>query len=162
MKPVQYILPLLLVLSLFPGGSMAETQSVAWITAEEAALPDRKPEKLQFRGSATREPINGHMEIGPEIKVVKPETTENPLKKVDIDILFEKNPMGEEIDMKSLRVTYLKLFDIDITERVLPYVHGRRIQARQIDFPSGKHEIEIKIRDVDQVESRRTLSIMVQ
>jgi len=63
--------------------------------------------------------------------------------------------------MKSLRVIYLKMFGIDITDRIRPHIKETRIDANGIKFPEGDHEFEIRIKDREQMESTRIIKIRV-
>ena len=71
------------------------------------------------------------------------------------------NPIGEPVNMDSLRVVYLKMFGIDITDRIRPYVKETRIDANGIKFPEGEHEFEIRIKDREQMESSEVIKIKV-
>jgi len=63
--------------------------------------------------------------------------------------------------MASLRIIYLKMFGIDITDRIRPYVKETRIDANGINFPEGEHEFEIRIKDTDELESNVVFMIKV-
>ena len=70
-----------------------------------------------------------------------------------------KRPKREN---KNPRVIYLKMFGIDITDRILPYVKETRIDANGIKFPEGKHEFEIRIKDKEKMESAQIFKIKVK
>ena len=99
---------------------------------------------------------------GPIIKIKKPDPDKLYNDLIDILIHFDKNPIGESVDMTSLRVIYLKMFGIDITDRILPYVKETRIDANGIKFPEGKHEFEIRIKDKEKMESAQIFKIKVK
>jgi len=134
-----------------------------WITEEEAALPD-KDEKEQ----PGQEPTDSDSEVarkemaGPFILVELPDESKPYNRRIDILIRFEKNPLGEPVDMRSLKVTYLKFFDIDITDRVRPYVKKDRIDGKRIKFPKGNHRVKIQIKDHEKMESSRVIRIKVR
>jgi hypothetical protein len=98
---------------------------------------------------------------GPFIKVEKPDPDHLYNDLIDILMSFEKNPIGEPVDMKSLQVIYLKMFGIDITDRILPYVNETRIDANGINFSEREHEFEIRIKDSGQMESSEIIKIKV-
>ena len=70
-----------------------------------------------------------------------------------------QSPLGESVDMTSLRIIYLKMFGIDITDRILPYIKDTRIDANGIKFPEGENEFEIRIKDKEGVASAKIFKI---
>ncbi len=144
----------------------AETSSPPqWITEEEAVLPakETKIDNLEKEQSFNPYPTASNKEpTGPIINIEKPD--ENGLYQELIDILvrFEKHPLGEPINMDSLKIVYLKLFDIDITDRVRPYIAGNLINANKIQFPKGNHRFEISIQDIGKMESSKIFSVQVK
>jgi hypothetical protein len=64
--------------------------------------------------------------------------------------------------MESLKVKYLEIWDVDITEKIRPYIRGNSIVISQMNLPEGNHKIEIKIRDYQKNESIQTLQIQVR
>ena len=106
-------------------------------------------------------PINQQSVAGPIIKIEKPDPDKLYNDLIDILIRFDRNPIGESVDMKSLRIIYLKMFGIDITDRILPYVKETRIDANGINFPEGEHEFEIRIKDTNELESNEIFKINV-
>jgi hypothetical protein len=145
-------------------GGAEEKQAVSWITQEEAALP---AVKSSGTGKGLSESKNKPFQVkkqsmaGPVIKVEKPDPDHLYDDLIDILIRFDKNPIGDPVDMKSLRVIYLKMFGIDITDRILPHVKGTRIDANGIKFPEGEHEFEIRIKDSELMESSEVIKIKV-
>ena len=103
--------------------------------------------------------VNKQSMTGPIIKIKKPDPDKLYKDLIDILIHFEKNPMGESVDMTSLRIIYLKMFGIDITDRILPYINETRIDANGIKFPEGEHEFEIRIRDREGMASAKIFKI---
>ena len=140
-------------------------QDAIWlITEKEAALPNKIKNNLQTDWVLMALPLEVNREevVGPFIHVEAPD--ENKLYKQLIDILirFEKNPLGEPVDMGSLKVIYQKIFDIDITDRILPYVRENQIDATKIKFPKGEHKVKIYIRDYDKMQSFRIIKVSVK
>ena len=142
-----------------------EKKTFSWITEAEAALPTMKPPRASTKVLSESKNKPFQVKIlsmaGPFIKVEKPDPDHLYNDLIDILISFEKNPIGEPVDMKSLRVIYLKMFGIDITDRILPYVNETRIDANGIKFPEGEHEFEIRIKDSEQMESSEIIKIKV-
>ena len=58
-------------------------------------------------------------------------------------------------------LVFIKLWDIDLTGRVSSFIKGTNIEASGLKFPSGEHEIEIRIKDQEKMESRLIFTIKV-
>ena len=63
--------------------------------------------------------------------------------------------------MKSLKVILLKLWDIDLTDRVRSFIKGTDIEASGLKFPEGEHEIEIRIKDQEEMETSMVFKVKV-
>jgi hypothetical protein len=154
-----------LFLNISGQGIAGEKKIVSWITKEEAVLPAMKHPETGIRNRLNAEdqpfPVSKESTVGPIIKIEKPDPDKLYNDLIDILIHFDKNPIGESVDMTSLRVIYLKMFGIDITDRILPYVKETRIDANGIKFPEGKHEFEIRIKDKEKVGSAQIFKINV-
>ena len=83
---------------------------------------------------------------GPIIKVVTPEEGKVYAPPVNIELNFITKDLAE-IDLSTLKVEYLKLFSIDITQRVMPYVSKQGIKISNAQFPSGTHNLKVTIGD---------------
>jgi hypothetical protein len=103
----------------------------------------------------------GDLTPGPAIKVIAPKENMVQIAPFDIDIRFEQRGAAV-VDLASLKVFLMKLWDIDITDRVRPYVSGDGIHVTHADFPKGQHTIKIAIADHEGNESLRTMTVMVQ
>ena len=148
------------------GQSVAEKNKTnSWITEEEAALPAMRPSLKNRKGlsKSKNQPfqVKKHTIAGPIINIEKPDQDKLYDDLIDILVRFEKNPIGEAVNMKSLRIIYLRMFGIDITDRIRPYVKETRIDANGIKFPEGEHEFEIRIKDREQMESSEIVKIKV-
>ena len=159
------LIAMFLFLSISGEGIAEEKKIISWITKEEAALPAMKhPETgMGNRPNSENQAFLAKEEsmAGPIIKIEKPDSDKLYNDLIDILIHFDRNPIGESVDMNSLRVIYLKMFGIDITDRILPYVKETRIDANGINFPEGEHEFEIRIKDTDELESNVVFMIKV-
>ena len=168
MRPKLFInlIAMFLFLNISGQGIAGEKTIVSWITKEEAALPAMKHPETGIRNRLNAEdqpfPVKKQSMTGPIIKIKKPDPDKLYNDLIDILIHFDKNPIGESVDMTSLRVIYLKMFGIDITDRILPYVKETRIDANGVKFPGGEHEFEIRIKDKEKMESAQIFKIKVK
>ena len=146
-------------------GITGEKKIISWIKKEEAALPAMKHSETEIGNRPNSEnqalPARKESMAGPIIKIEKPDPDKLHKDLIDILVRFDRNPIGESVDMSSLRVIYLKMFGIDITDRILPYVKETRIDAVGIKFPEGEHEFEIRIKDTNELESNEVFRIKV-
>ncbi len=143
----------------------AHAQVVTLVTREEANLPEALPLPPGAPGGLQRfgpSPADkGEPSGGPRILVVSPEEGIPHSVPLSIDIRFV--PEGESgVNLSTLRVEYVKLFSINITDRVLPYASPEGIRIQKTQFPSGKHFVKISIADRQGRFSSRTLTIVIQ
>lgn len=114
------------------------------ITEQEASLPAERV-VLGPRG-ITR---------GPRIELVQPgETSSSPMR---FQLKFQSFG-GARINTDSLRVTYLKIPEIDITPRVRPFAHAAGIDIPDAEIPTGEHYIRAEVKDS---EGRVKISVFV-
>ncbi|MEW5909428.1 MAG: hypothetical protein AB1659_06495 [Thermodesulfobacteriota bacterium] len=123
------------------------------ITEKEATMPD-----IPDTGSAILE-----MEKmkGPVIRVNSPkngETYPRPIK-VDMEFISPENVL---VDIKTLQVLYVKLIEIDITDRIKPFATEKGIFIPEADIPKGRHKIKITIADAGGNKSSKDLIFMVK
>lgn len=116
---------------------------ITLITLAEALLPDMST--IQYENIA-RDIKSQSDSAGPIIKVVTPEEGKVYAPPVNIELNFITKDLAE-IDLSTLKVEYLKLFSIDITQRVMPYVSKQGIKISNAQFPSGTHNLKITIGD---------------
>ena len=155
-----------LFLNISGQGIAGEKKIVSWITKEEAALPAMKHPETGIRNRLNAEdqpfPVRKESTVGPIIKIEKPDPDQFYDDLIDVLIRFDKNPIGEPVNMESLRVIYLKMFGIDITDRVRPYIKKTLIDANGIMFPEGEHEFEVRIKDIEDIESAKIFKVKVK
>ena len=160
------LIAVILFLNIADYSSAEERKINSWITKKEASLPPMKRPKRENKNPEEfkNQPfsVNKQFMAGPIIKIKQPDPDKLYNDLIDILIHFDKNPIGGSVDMASLRVIYLKMFGIDITDRILPYVKETRIDANGIKFPEGKHEFEIRIKDKEKMESAQIFKIKVK
>jgi len=114
----------------------SEGDALNLITPEEASQPDapipKGIESIKIEGN------------GPRIKIASP-PLDKPLKvPFVIDILFE-GLSNKSIDYESLRVRYLKLVPIDLTNRLRHYLRENRLLVKDVKVPQGIHRLQVLI-----------------
>jgi hypothetical protein len=112
------------------------TAGVILITPEEAKLP--APKQIASSRAITR---------GPRIEVL------------DIDDGKLHSPLhfklrflafgGSAIDMNAVTVTYLRGPNVDLTERIKPFVRPTGIDIPDAEVPPGEHAIRVDLKDTD-------------
>jgi hypothetical protein len=112
-------------------------QAEVLISAQEAKLPESP---FEDRGAFP----------GPKIVLVSPGDSAVAVKSpIHLRVRFE--PRGAKIDPESLRVTYIKLEPVDLTERVRAFAGVDGIDFKDAEVPPGTHKIRIELRDSDGV-----------
>lgn len=105
---------------------------------------------------------SGEVSDGPRITILSPQDGKAYTGPIDIEVLFELVPGGPGVRPDTLRVVYVKLWDIDITERFLPYLQANRLYVEQAQFPPGRHLIRLSIADQAGKTSTRLVRLIVQ
>ena len=96
------------------------------ITEEEAKLPPPKGAVATDRRGMTR---------GPKIKFVdESEPVHSPMH---LQVMFESFG-GAKIDPDSVKVTYLKNPNVDLTPRIKPFVQSAGIDIPDVELPVGR------------------------
>jgi hypothetical protein len=132
-----------IALVLMPGAvsNVAGTpDALQLVTAQEAAAA---PE-FRTRGAGPALPKNG-----PVIRIMQPTVGGDVTAPFPLEIEFEPRPGGSPARMDTLRVTYLKLIELDITDRVKPYVTANRVLVKECNIPQGRHRVKISVADGD-------------
>ena len=107
------------------------------ISEEEAKLPPPKGAVVADRRGITR---------GPRIEVVgEREQNHSPLH---LQLKFESFG-GSKIDPGSLRVTYLRNPNVDLTDRVRSFASVGGLDMPDAELPPGDHLIRVDIKDSD-------------
>jgi hypothetical protein len=125
------------VLMLQPPNAKA---GVVLITPEEAQLPT--PKGVHVARAVTR---------GPRIDLAGPDASDarSPLR---LQLKF-RGFGGATINLDSLRVTYLKMPNVDLTSRVRPFAQPTGIEIPDAEAPPGEHLVRVEVHDS---EGRRT------
>lgn len=124
------------------------TEPVQLITAEEAGLPPSKAEGLAR--NITR---------GPGIDTVAPSAV--GVKGAFRFAVKFKPRNGVEIDPDSVRVTYLREPEIDLTARLKAFISADGIEAPAVVAPAGEHVITIEAIDKEGRTGRGQVTLTV-
>jgi hypothetical protein len=130
----------------------AEALDLWLITKEEGAAPPGPPRVRMTKRAAAP--------LGPQILFVTPKPTDQLKSPLNVTIKFEPRD-NVPVDAKSLKVVVQKMFDIDITDRVRPYLKPDGIYIDEAKVPSGEHVIEITLADEKGRKSTETLKLTI-
>jgi hypothetical protein len=121
----------------FTSYSMPAHASHILITEEEAKLPPPRGAVAADRRGITR---------GPKIDVVMPaDQVHSP---VHLQLKFESFG-GAKIDPDSVKVTYLRTPNVDLTPRIKPFVQPAGIDMPDAELPAGDHMVRVDVKDSD-------------
>ena len=126
------------------------------ITKQEAALANA-PEDPKIASKLLEEEV----ERGPIIVLNSPKNEGRYPKPIKIDILFIPRDAAD-IDLSTLKVIYVKIFDIDITARLKKHTTDKGIQIPEAELPPGKHKLKILLADTKGHMSTQKLVFVVQ
>jgi hypothetical protein len=134
-----------LILTAAPSGARA---GVVLITPDEAQLPT--PKGILAPRAITR---------GPRVELSDSDHGElhSPLR---LQLRF-KGFGGATIKLDSLRVTYLKQPNVDLTPRLKPYAQATGIEIPDAEVPPGQHFVRIEIQDSDGRNTATTFLLNV-
>ncbi len=123
------------------------------VTPEEAALAnaERSPGVRQ-RGIAPRS--------GPAIELLKPTAGQASRAPVEIDVKF--HPSAAPIDESTIHVTLLKFINVDLTDRLRPYITASGIYIPNANLPSGQHAVRITLADREGNASSTQMTLLVE
>lgn len=124
------------------------SDSVLLVTVEEAAQPPTR---------ASVEELND----GPVISIISPENDATLSGPFRLYIEVEKRVDGADVRMDSMKVRYLKMVPIDITDRVKEYISGTNLDVPNAEFPAGEHRAEIYIEDAEGNASSKLFHVKV-
>jgi hypothetical protein len=107
------------------------------ITDEEAKLPPPRGAIAADRRGITR---------GPKVELVGDiEPVHSPMH---LQLKFESYG-GARIDPDSVKVTYMRTPNVDLTGRVKPFVQPAGIDMPDVQLPAGDHMVRVDIKDSD-------------
>jgi hypothetical protein len=128
---------LLASVAIITAGSMPAKAAQVLITAEEAALPPPKGAVATERRGITR---------GPKVDVMtNAGQVRSPMR---LHLKFEPHG-GAKIDPDSVRMTYLRTPNVDLTPRVRSFVQPSGIDMPEVELPAGEHMVRVDIKDSD-------------
>lgn len=130
----------------------AYAESLELLTPEEA-------NQLQLTDAELHKalpPVIKHrsLSIGPKIDFKAPPTHEGPDGLTLVE-MHGNSPLSihflqtlAEVDMNSLDVEAQKsLFSVSLTDRLKPYIHGNKLETKEIKIPAGQFNVVIRIAD---------------
>lgn len=130
------------------------------IMPQEAALPPAPTRRPAIPGDLPFDIGREDLGLGPIIEVVKP-NQKGPIKSpAGILVHFEKRLAS--INLESLKVTLVKFFAIDITDRVKPYVSIEGIDIPEAPLPSGEHQLRLALEDAEGNMGVKELMLKIQ
>jgi hypothetical protein len=130
----------------------ASTQALELITAKEAALPNAP----KIESVATRV-----LTRAPSVSLVLPPPEGGAVQSpIELKVLFESHG-GSRIDVNTVKITYLKMPLIDLTERVARFITATGFDVTEAELPPGTHFIRVDVTDVDGRSGSNTFSLTV-
>jgi hypothetical protein len=112
--------------------------AIQLVTEQEAALPPDRLPGLELRGSPTRRPSAVIVSPPPNAGVMK--------SPVSFKVKLQAHG-GAKIDPDSIVVTYKKTPEIDITQRIMPFITADGIDVPDAEVPPGTHAFRIELKD---------------
>ena len=127
-----------LLLGCFAAAAIASlpARATQLITAEEAQSPPAKGAVATERRGITR---------GPKVDVVTGAEVKSPMR---LQLKFEPYG-GAKIDPDSVKVTYLRTPNVDLTPRIKSFVQPTGIDMPDAELPAGEHMVRVDIKDSD-------------
>ncbi len=123
------------------------------VTPEEAALANAESQPtLRKRGIDPRS--------GPVIELLKPSAGQASHAPVEIDVKFR--PSAAPIDESTIQVTLLKIINVDLTDRLRPYMTASGIYIPNANLPSGRHAVRIKLADREGNASSTQMTLQIE
>ena len=120
------------------------------ITETEAKLPASTDVGMTTRG-LTR---------GPGVEQVSPDPNRGVTSPLPLKIKFiARNNVA--IDPASVKVTYLKSKNVDLTDRIKKYLTPDGIDMAKAEIPPGTHQLRINLKDKNGRTSTATLKLTV-
>ena len=127
-----------------------QAQTLQLISNEEAKLPNA-PGQIASRG-VTR---------GPGVKIMSPDpSTKEHKGPIDLKIAFEPRG-GSKIDPSSVRLTYMKTPEVDLTERIKSGIKPEGIDVSKAVVPPGSHQIRVSVKDDEGRQTNSTLTLNI-
>jgi hypothetical protein len=123
------------------------------VTPEEAALASAESSPgLRKRGIDPRS--------GPVIELLKPSSGQTSRTPIEIDVKFHART--SPIDETTIQVTLLKIINVDLTDRLRPYMTASGIHIPNANLPSGRHAVRIKLADREGNASSTQMTLQIE
>ena len=120
------------------GGSGGQSGPIVLITADEAQRPAIANADLTFRAGISR---------GPAIELVLPRPSEKSVRSpIHLQLKFEGRG-GAQIDVDSLKLTYIRNPSADLTSRVKGFAKADGVDVPEAEIPPGMHIIRADVKD---------------
>ena len=142
----------LLVAGVGVGAADKQTEEI-WLVTEGEAMLASPP---IARGTPDL-PKNG-----PVIKIERPALAPEITTPFPVEVTFEPRPGGSPVKMDSLKVTYLKIIEVDVTDRFKPYIKDNRVIVEKANVPQGRHRLKILITDQNGNQTAEILQVNVK
>jgi hypothetical protein len=161
--PLKALLLIFFLLS-FCLGDVNPAHSFMLLTPEESALaeapaalsPVEKTPLIERKFMVPESTVEG-----PEIRVLLPEAEKaypSPLK-----VLVKFVPReGTQVDISSLKVECLKIFVINLTDRMKEYISNQGINMDKAELPTGTHKIRVTLGDTGGGITSKVFVVKVQ
>jgi hypothetical protein len=120
------------------------------ITEAEAALPPSTDLGMLRRG-ITR---------GPQIEVISPSAVGVMSSPIALTVAF-KARNTTKIDVRSVKITYLKARLVDLTPRVKWYISEEGIDMQYAEVPPGEHWVRVDVKDSQGRASTEIIKLSV-
>jgi hypothetical protein len=128
------------------------SQALELITPQEATLPN-----VENLAALTKRGLTH----GPSVFLILPPPQGGVVKSpIELKIGFEAHG-GARVDLDRVKVTYLKLPLIDLTERVSAFIKPTGIDVPNAELPAGTHFIRVELMDADGRAGSGVFSITV-
>jgi hypothetical protein len=123
--------------ALLAGLLASPAQAAELITALEAKQPPPRGAVIDDQRGILR---------GPKIELISPaDTTPSPLR---LHLTFQSFG-GTKIDPESIRVTFLRSPNVDLTPRIKPFTLATGIDMPNAEAPPGEYLVRIDLKDTD-------------
>ena len=133
-----------LILCTLPLWACTSFAQVELVTAEESSRPN-------LQNSRTRA-----ISRGPAIQLLSMPNVE--AKSFPFKISMEPRG-GAQLDKKSIKIEYLKIPTVEITDRVRSAFSGNQIDITNASVPRGSHSFKISVKDVDGREAQSIITL---
>ncbi|WJR80758.1 hypothetical protein [Bradyrhizobium sp. NP1] len=115
--------------------AFSEAYATPLITEEEAKLPPPKGAVAVDRRGILR---------GPKVDLVSPgDTVRSP---VHLQLKFESFG-GTKIDLESVKMTFLRTPNVDLTARIKPFMQLSGVDMPNAELPPGEYIVRVDVKD---------------